>query len=464
MKFFLKANIARVVNLIMLFIVTWTIFNLKYYKLDDRVIEHDVKSYYAYLPATFIYDDIKLKFLDTNPKKYTQWFWPSINAKDERVIKTSMGMSYLYAPFFFVAHWSAEAAGYPADGYSLPYRLALSLCSIVFLAIGLYYLRKTLLRHFNQATTAITTLAIVFGTNLIFYSVVQMAYSHVFSFALFAMFIYFLEPWLEHGKWKHTLLLGLLVGLITLIRPTNGLIILLFPLYGITKIQDFGDRLLLFWNRKVAILVMIGITLLVWFPQLLYWHHVTGDWLYFSYGEERFFFSNPKFVKGLFGFQKGWLLYTPMMAIAIFGIILSWRKKREWRWALTIFIVLNVYVILSWWCWWYGGSFGQRAFIESYALLALPLGLVIWHLRSKHFFLRAGFYLAFTFLICLNLFQARQMYGGHSMHHDAMTKEAYMATFFSLDRPDNWEELLQHPSYEAAMEDKAEYYTKLPEE
>jgi hypothetical protein len=38
----------------------------------------------------------------------------------------------------------------------------------------------------------------------------------------------------------------------------------------------------------------------------------------------------------------------------------------------------------SWWCWWLGGSFGFRGFIEYYALLALPLAWGLQHVsRSR---------------------------------------------------------------------------------
>lgn len=457
MKNFWKGHSARIVNLTMLFVVIWTVSNLKYHKLD-RVIEMDVKSYYSYLPAAFINNDLELRFMDENWNYWHNWFWPVVNEEGQYVIKTSMGMAYLYSPFFFAGHIFASAVGEATNGYTWPYRLALSVSSILFLSIGLYYLRSTLLRHFSQAIVTLSCLAILFGTNLIFYSTIQLAYSHVYSFALIAMFIYFLEPWLAKPGWKHTILLGVLIGLISLIRPTNVVVVLLFLLYGVATVSALGARIKMLWQRKIAVIAMIALLLLVWAPQFAYWKFVTGDWLYFSYGEERFFFNNPQLWKGLFSYQKGWLLYTPMMLFALLGIVLSWRHKREWTWALALFVAVNIYVIFSWWCWWYGGSFGQRAFVDFYAILALPLGLMLTWMRERQRWMRIAFYTVFTFFICLNLFQAKQIYGGKELHYDAMTKEAYWATFLSLDRPANWEELLAHPDYEAAMEGKYIYY------
>jgi len=37
---------------------------------------------------------------------------------------------------------------------------------------------------------------------------------------------------------------------------------------------------------------------------------------------------------------------------------------------------------LSWWAWWYGGSFGLRAFIDSYSLLIFPLAALLSYFYS----------------------------------------------------------------------------------
>lgn len=46
--------------LILFFIHVYTVFNLKHWKKENRVIVSDVVDYYGYLPATFIYGDVTL--------------------------------------------------------------------------------------------------------------------------------------------------------------------------------------------------------------------------------------------------------------------------------------------------------------------------------------------------------------------------------------------------------------------
>jgi hypothetical protein len=59
------------------------------------------------------------------------------------------------------------------------------------------------------------------------------------------------------------------------------------------------------------------------------------------------------------------------MIFAFAGIIVLWKRRSPYALPVTIFVPLNIYIIFSWWCWWYGGGFGQRAFIDSYALMAV---------------------------------------------------------------------------------------------
>ncbi|MFO7610005.1 MAG: hypothetical protein R6X35_12570, partial [Candidatus Krumholzibacteriia bacterium] len=47
----------------------------------------------------------------------------------------------------------------------------------------------------------------------------------------------------------------------------------------------------------------------------------TGQFVFNSYMEEGFFFLKPKFFHGLFSYRKGWLVYSPVMTMAIIGFI-----------------------------------------------------------------------------------------------------------------------------------------------
>ncbi|PIP53848.1 MAG: hypothetical protein COX07_08495, partial [Bacteroidetes bacterium CG23_combo_of_CG06-09_8_20_14_all_32_9] len=211
-------TIAIIIVLLACFIID---FDLKNWRKNDRVIEHDIHWYYAYLPAQFIYDDIKLIKSDYRFDENYYLFW-TVNADGKIIIKTTMGMSILYAPFFFVAHALASVSNYPENGFSEPYKFFLLISAIFYLFIGLDFLKK-ILRHyqFSDIHIAITILLIGLGTNLLAYSSQTAPMPHVYIFCLFSIFIYYTIKWYQFQSIKNTLILGLLLGLISLIRPSN---------------------------------------------------------------------------------------------------------------------------------------------------------------------------------------------------------------------------------------------------
>jgi hypothetical protein len=107
----------------------------------------------------------------------------------------------------------------------------------------------------------------------------------------------------------------------------------------------------------------------------MYWKYITGELFFNSYVGEQFYFNNSHVLKGLFGFRKGWLIYTPIMLFSILGIYFLRNQLKHFFASISITLFIYIFVIFSWWCWWYGGSFGQRAMIDIYPLLAIPLQL-----------------------------------------------------------------------------------------
>lgn len=428
--------------------------DFKNWEKQHRVIEWDVHSYYAYLPAGWIYKDIHLTKSDYRFDKHDWLFWPNQTAEGKNVIKTTMGLAVLYAPFFVVAHSIANLSEYAENGRSEPYKLLLLLSAIFYLMIGLDYLKKILLHYkFSDTQTAITILLIGLGTNLTAYASQSAPMSHVYSFFLFSVFIYYTIRWFEFQTIKNTLIIGFIIGLISLVRPTNIIIALFFVFYSISSLADFKDRILFFKKKFPVLLLILPAFFLVWVPQFIYWKISSGSYLYDSYPDERFFFNDPKILKGLFGFRKGWLIYTPMMAFALAGVFLLKGELKKIRLPIVLFFMINIYITFSWWCWWYGGTFGQRGLIESYALLAIPLASFIKYVSEKRWYYNALFYCVTVFFVWLNIFQTYQ-FELFSLHWDGMTKELYFKQFGKLKKIEDFDKHVSSIDYEEAKKGK----------
>lgn len=427
---------------------------------NEQVISQDVRVYYAYLPAVFIYQDLSFEFMDDYPDEFVKRVAYSISPeKDFRYLKMTMGLAILYLPFFLIAHLIALLTPFAANGYSAVYEAAIHFSTVLYVLAGFYFLRKILLRHFTEKVTSWTLALLLLATNLLFYSAIRTGTSHGYNFALITGALYFFEQWHEKPSWKNSLVIGLTGGLIVLIRPTNALIAMVFILYGIYNKHSFKCKAALFRTNAHKLIFIIFIAFMVLVPQLVYWKWISGEWVYYSYGDERFFFHDPEIFKGLFSFRKGWLIYTPVMFLAIMGMFGLCRYAKKYTWAIPVFFLINIYIIYSWWTWWYGGSFGSRPMIDSYGLMAIPLAVSLKFVFKQKKWINYSTQLVLILFVALNIWQSKQYQKG-IIHYDGMTREAYFRSFFSWHYPNNYSDIIDRPDYEAALYniDRSEHY------
>lgn len=433
---------SKFIIVVILMTCTWIQFDHQLWRDPYGGFKWDVTCYYMYLPAVAVYGDLTLEEYAQNPRhKYETDFCTYMTEQGDRVMKVSSGLAFLYAPFFYLAHYTAPLVGAHQDGYSPHYGKYLNLSVLFYLAIGLWALLLVMRRHFKDGVIGLSLLAITLGTNLLYYATLEACMGHVYSFSLIAVAMLLISKWHQYPNLKKSIGLGLLIGLIALIRPTNLLIVVVFFLYGVSSFSELGSRLANFWRYKNLLLVMALSFVAAWMPQFIYWKMVTGNWLYYSYGNESFDFLHPHIFDGLFSYRKGWLLYTPIMIFALVGIPLLYKYAKQWLWPLAVFVPINIYVIFSWWSWWYGGSYGQRPMIDSYALMALPMAALISYVASKGRAQAIIISLVIVLFISHNLFQTAQRHY-MAIIWDGMTKEAYWDSFMHLEPSDKFWKLV----------------------
>ncbi len=447
----LEKNIGFYTIIFVVLIIANVNKNIKLYESENGIIETDAISYYAYLPAFFIYKDIGLTFKDSTNFKCDYKIWASKTESGKYVIKTTMGVAIAYMPFFLITHNILLIFKKNACGYSTPYKISLIISSLFFLFCGLFFVKRILEVLFNNKTNnwiiSFILLTLGFGTNLFFYSVYSPAFSHVFSFAIISAYIYFSIKWINNISWKNSLIIGLLLGWISLIRPTN-VIISLFTFFLFIQKYQFIQ---IFKYYKYILIILI-FTLLVWTPQFLYWKFVSGNYFYYSYGSnEKFFFNNPHIFNGLFGFRKGFFIYTPVMFFAFIGFIFLNKEVKKILIPILITTFFYIYITLSWWCWWYGGSLGMRPFIDFYALWSIPLCAFLNYIVTiKKWILKICILSVYLFAFTLNLVYTKQI-RTCGLHYDSMTWQAYKCSFLTTKPKCDFYGLLCQPDYELAQ-------------
>ncbi|MBK6353626.1 MAG: glycosyltransferase family 39 protein [Saprospiraceae bacterium] len=319
--------------------------------------------------------------------------------------------------------------------------------------LGFFYLFRLLSRFFAANTVHLTMISIALGTNIFYYTSFTNPISHCYEFALILMFLWYSLRWFETPQPKILYLMGFLLGLIVLIRPLNLIVVIIPSLFQVDQ-QNFVIRQWLLVKKHFLQILIAGVCMfLVILPQLIYWKLNSGNWVFNSYVGEQFFWSRPMLTEFLFSYRKGWLLYTPMMALMLFGFVIQKKTLNQILPQILILLLVMIWVNSCWWCWWFGGTFGCRVLVDFYGLFAFPLAVVIEYCLSRHFMSRLTFTIFLAFIIFVNLFQTRQKLEGQ-IHWDSMTKDAYWQVFLKRRFPENYDSLLKTPDYEAAKNGK----------
>ena len=373
-------------SLIAAIVIATIIFGSKIFFPQTNILAADNFGYYLHLPARFIYDDVALtgEWVNIINDKYNNT--PTLyqlmqTPKGGTIDRFFCGMAILWTPAFFAGHLAAGVLNYPADGFSAPYQWALMLYGAIFAIIGLFYLRKVLLTFFTDGVTAITLLIMFLGTNLFFFTGIGNDVPHVYIFTLFAALLYYTIKWHKVQKWAYMLAIGIVGGLIIAVRPSEMIAMAIPAFWGVTNVETFKNKLNLIWKCKFQILGAFIVVGLLFLPQLLYYRIYAGEFFVNIYNDasSTLNLSNPRFGYVLFGFRKGWFIYSPLSFLSVIGLVFTWKYQRVYFWPVLIYLVVNIYIIASFTSL---VSYGWRAFVQSYAILTLPLGSLVFALSK----------------------------------------------------------------------------------
>ncbi len=415
------------------------------------LVKMDAIEYYGYLPAFIIYHDGGFGFLDKPfPPGYISNFWVKPHPTKRYTTRMTLGYAIMVSPGFIAGHLLAKATGAVQDGFTTPYLFGVWVWTLFLLIVAFFLIYKSMgIFHVNEYLRCATLLLLALGTNLLNYATFEACMTHSVNFFLCSLLLYASLKWYQTFRWKYAGFIGFSLGFITLIRPTDFILILIPICLGITQFSDFKNRLQQWRNHYRHVLLAIGVGAIPFIIQLIYWKWATGHFLYYGYEGEKFFFNHWLLPEYLFSYRKGWLLYTPIMLFALAGIFNKILRRNGYSWPVFLVILITVWLHSCWWCWWFGGSFGARSMIDFYPLLALPLAISLQYISQLKTGLRLVFICIIFFFCKLNLNQTGQYQGG-LLHWDSMTKKAYWAIFFKSNPPKDFDKMLSPTDAEKA--------------
>ncbi len=363
------------------------------------------------------------------------------------VIVYTMGMAMLYLPFFLIGHLWAIAGGYPTDGYSFPYQFCVSTGMMIYIVLGIIIFRKLLLRYFSDKVTAVVLFLFCLGTNYFREATDYNMGPHATLFMFYCLLIYYTIKWHQIPKVKYAVVIGVSLGFISLIRPSEVICILIPLFWNVNNKQALMDKITMVKQYWKHLLVLFFACFIVGIPQMMYWKTVAGSWFFNSYWNHPSFTIESHVMNIFFSFRKGWFLYTPMIAFAFIGFYFLYKYKLFKSTPVVVsFIILNIFIISHNPVWWNAGSLGQRFMVQSYVILAFPFGAFIQYVYEKKLMFKLFISTIFGLFVLLNIFQTWQL-TNWIIPGDGITEEYYKRMFLKTKTTPEDERWLLHSEY-----------------
>ena len=393
-----------------------------------KVTVWDGFGYYMYLPAFLLYDDYKqLNWVPHIDSIYQMTGGDGVQAtmlaNGDYTFKYLGGVAIMQLPLFALGHVIAGQMNYPQDGFSPPYQYAISYGALLYCLLAIFLLRRILLCYFSDLTTALTLLLLILATNALHYLPVDNGQSHAWIFVLYVIVLFTALKWHQQPKMIWAALTGFIIGLATISRPTEAIMLFIPLLWNTHPKEAARQKWAMVRQQKGHILCAALFGLVGIMPQLIYWKLSTGSFIY-DVGS-RWDFLNPHF-RVLFGWEKGWFIYTPITLFFIVGLFFI--KSFPFRRSVLWFCILNIWIIIAWHEWRYAASYATRALVQSYPVFALPFAAFIERIRSAKW--RYAFYVLALYFTCYNIFQLRQWWSG-ALHYDDMNRKYFTRLYWN---------------------------------
>ncbi|MBA3948536.1 MAG: hypothetical protein H0X44_01160 [Acidobacteria bacterium] len=351
---------AGIVGMTLLFVLSLAFVN--------PYVRGDGNGYYAWLTSPLIDGDVHFgnQYLHADPSFRTRFIddrgqptsdMRTVTGKVEN--QWSVGPAILWLPAFAIGHAAALAGLGTPDGYSPPYLWAVAVSTAVYGMVSIL-IGVDLARRFGSGRWAgAAAVAILFASSLPVY--MYLLPFHVHALAAFATGLFFWWglvrlPSARPAVWA---LWGLISGLMVAVYFIHA-VFLIVVAWRLLELPRWRAGVLAAAAFTAGLLPPAGIHLASRFA--LYGSVTTTGY------RDEFFWLSPRLVATALSPEHGLFLWTPVVALALAGLVLLARRDPRARLILVAWAVL-FYAIASYQNWHGQSSFGNRFFVSLTAVL-----------------------------------------------------------------------------------------------
>jgi hypothetical protein len=341
----------------------------------------DAAGHYAWLRSPLIDGDFNFA------NDYAGIMEPHVwEMHDDTVSETGLnpnpfpiGVGVALAPGITLTHFALRFTPlgdrWPADGFSKPYELAALWSLWLWASVGLVLTHAWLRRHWARREALLATVLTWWATGAAYYTFPILLNNHSLGLAGMPLFLLLWERWEERPTARRALLAGVACGLLFLIRWQLSLWPAVF--WVASLVESFR-------SREPSVHVRVRTLLLIPLPAFLLalfqfagWAIIYGQWLLVPQGEGYVHWTKPMVHLLLFSTNRGWITWTPMVAVGLAGLWLSRHSKQKLVMRLAIGLALQLYISSVPWDWHGAWGYCARRLTHATPLIAFGVAAVL---------------------------------------------------------------------------------------
>lgn len=365
-------------------------------------VRGDGVGYYAYVRALLIHHNLNFEedWLHGNASFVEGRVDPSGQILASQYTSTrhldnhfSAGPALLWSPFLVVTHGIvivADRLGFEirADGFSRPYRITMALSTAIYGFAGLL-LAFDLARQYSEGWWAfLATIAIWFASSFAVYMYFNPSWSHAHSAFAVSLFLWYWHRTREKRTWAQWTMLGAIAGLMIDVYYLNAAFLLVLAPEAIVTYSEIfraaenrGRRILLCLGEH-GLFAMVMVLMLG--PTLITRCIIYGNAFESGYAPpSTWFWTSPKLFQVLFSADHGLLTWTPVLALALAGLVLFARADWLFGSGLILAFLAYFYGVASYVSWDGISSFGNRFFVSFTPVFVIGLAALLENIAKR---------------------------------------------------------------------------------
>jgi Dolichyl-phosphate-mannose-protein mannosyltransferase len=354
------------------------------------IVNGDGIGYYAYVRSLLV--DHNLQFSSDWPdsKKALDEIFLVNHFIANPITKTghipnfyAVGPAILWSPFLGATHLAVLGVGQlgwqvAADGHSRPYVLTMAVATALYGFLGVCLAFAVARRFVDERWAFWAAMGVWLGSSLSAYMYLQPSWSHAHSAFAASLFLWYWVRTREKRTTKQWLTLGLLSGLMVDVYQLNVVFCLavgyeaLWSYAEVWRSQSGWKAQLVGAVRSHAFYaagMLMGLMPTFIARQIVFGSPIAAG----PYTLRLWNWTSPAFALVLFSASHGLLVFTPIVVLALVGLLCLLRQERSVG-SVCLLVAISFYALICCFPWPLGAvGFGNRFFVSLTPIFVLGL-------------------------------------------------------------------------------------------